>query len=302
MIILTVFLFLFIGLSFLFPFLDISHLSNDLHHLCLEQLNFDTKLKEIYKALVCGKRLADSNFKQVLLKGGLIHLTVVSGLHLLFLERFWKKLPLPIFLKTYGLFVILIFYAFASHLHPPVLRALISFFFFQLSRSLKLFWSTNCIILLSGIFCLIYKPSWIYSFSLQLSLLACFLQNSSKSAIKKHFFTYLFILPIINRWQALHPLTVLINWTLAPIISSLLFPLSFLSPFLPFMYTITDTLWAIVFQALKVVKFLPSQSPLMKWYIPKEWIWLYIITVCLIIFVIKFFEKKFYLYPKKKLE
>lgn len=299
MIIWNIFLFSLLSLFFLLPVGDVSHISNTLHKLCLEQLNFNSPEAEIYKALVCGKRLASGHLKETFITGGLIHLTVVSGAHLLFLERFWKHLPLPKFLKNQGLFIVLILYAFACHLYPPVMRALFSFFIFQFSRSLKLFWNAHFITLLSGILCLIYKPSWIYSFSLQLSLLACFLQNISISSIKKSFFIYIFILPVINRWQALHPLTVLINWAFTPLIGSLLFPLSFLSPFFPPVYMITDFLWLIVLQVLKVTNFFPSQSPLMKWFIPKEWMWLYVSFVCFFVFIINFLKKNLFLYPKR---
>ena len=291
---------LFVSLSYWLPAWDMSVVSDSLHKLCLEHLNFNTPWADIYKSLVCGKRLPVGHLKEIFIKGGLIHLTVISGAHLLFLESFWKKLPLPQFLKTHGLFVILILYALASHLHPPVLRALFAFFLFRLSQSLKLFWNANFITLLSAVFCLTYKPSLVHSFSLQLSLLACFLQNISTNSIKKCFFIYLFILPIVNRWQALHPLTILINWTLAPIVSGWLFPLSFLSPFFPVLYTLTDSLWAFTLQALKLVKFLPSQSPLIKWSIPKEWIWPYIALTGLIVFVINCFKRKIELYPKKE--
>ena len=290
--------FLFLAL-FLSSSLDISALSHNLHHLCLEKLSFQSSLANIYKSLVCGKRLPAGQLKELFIQGGLIHLTVVSGAHLLFLERVWQKIPLPLFFKTHGLFVVLILYSLASHLYPPVLRALFSFFLFRLSQSFKLFWNPCFITLLSGWLCLVYQPAWVYSFSLQLSLLACFLQNISTSTIKKCFFTYLFILPIVNRWQALHPFTVLINWTLAPLISGLLFPLSFLSPFFSFLYPLTDTLWAVVFKALKAVQLLPSQSPLMKWFLPKEWIWPYIGLVCCILFIVHFFERKHRLYSKK---
>ena len=302
MIIWTLFLILFISLSSWFPFLDIFHISTELHNLCLEKLNFNTPLSEIYKALICGKKLPNSPTKELFLKGGLIHLTVISGAHLLFLERFWKKIPLPIFLKTHGLFFVLILYALASQLHPPVVRALFSFFLFQLSRSLKLFWSPNLITCFSAILCLIYKPLWVFSFSLQISLLACFLQRISTSSIKKAFFIYLFILPVINRWQDLHPLTVLINWIFAPVISSLLFPLSFLSPFIPKMYILTDFLWTLFLKVLKLVDFFPSKSPLMNWSIPEDWMWFYISFVCLIIFVTNYFKKIYWLYPKKQTE
>lgn len=289
---------LFFIFSFWYPLWDVSHLSFQLHHLCLNELNFDTSLAEIYKALLCGKRLPKGQIKGLFIQGGLIHLTVVSGAHLLFLEKLWKKIPLPLFIKTHGLFGLLILYALASHFHPPVVRALFSFFLFRLSYFFKLFWNVNFITLLSGILCLVYKPEWSFSFSLQLSLLACFLYNMSESPFKKSFFIYLFIIPVINRWQFLHPFTVLINWSVTPFIGGLLFPLSFLSPFFPVLYTISDLLWTFVLQILKALKFLPSQSPFMQWYIPKEWIWFYIGFVYIILSVTHLLKKKFTLYPK----
>ena len=274
--------------------------SNKLNSLCLKRLNFKTALADIYKALVCGKRLPNNSVKELFIQGGLIHLTVISGAHLLFLEKFWKKLPLPSVLKTPGLFIVLVLYALVSGMHPPVVRALFSFFLFRLSHSLKLFWQSHFITLISAVLCLIYKPSWVHSFSLQLSLLACLLQDISKNSMKKHFFVYLFILPIVNRWQALHPLTVLINWIAAPLISSLLFPLSFLSPFFPGFYKFTDSLWILVLKALKGVELLPSQSPLMNWFVPKNWIWFYIGLLCLFLFAVRFLQRRLKLYPRYK--
>lgn len=292
--------FLFFCFSSFFPFWDVQSLSYDLHELCLEKLHFKGQLKNIYESLVCGKRLPPGHLKELFIHGGLIHLTVVSGAHLLFLEKLWKKLPLPALIKTHGLFIILILYAFASRLYPPVVRALFSFFLFRLSQSFKLFWSAHLVTLLSGLLCLLYQPSWVHSFSLQLSLLACFLQNISTNPLKKCFFIYLFILPVVNRWQALHPFTVLINWTAAPLISSLLFPLTFLSPMVPGLYPLTDRLWSITLQTLKLVRFFPSQSPFMDWFVPDKWIWLYIAMVCLILFTVHWFRRRRLYHSKKE--
>ena len=93
-----------ISLSSFLPFWDISELSKEIHHICLHKLNFHTPWADIYKSLTCGKRLEDSPVKDIFVQGGLIHLTVVSGAHLLFLENFWKKLPGPAWLKTHGPF------------------------------------------------------------------------------------------------------------------------------------------------------------------------------------------------------
>lgn len=294
-------IFLFLCIFLVLPW-DIPTLSRDLNDLCLNQLSFRGSLKDIYKAFVCGKRLPSGHLKELFVQGGLIHLTVVSGAHLLFLEKFWKKLPLPSIVKTPGVFVVLILYALASQLHPPVVRALVAFFLFRVSHFFKLFWSPQLLVLLSGILCLIYRPSWVYFFSLQLSLLACLLQTISTSSIKKCFFTYLFIFPIVNRWQVLHPLTVLINWILAPLISCLLFPLTFISPFVPSLYPLTDTLWSIVLQALKWVQvFLsPTQSHLLSWIIPEKWIWPYIAMVCCILFINSCYQRRLLYSSKKK--
>ena len=278
--------FIFLTLSFLF--LDLSSLSSEIHEICLKQLAFKSSLPDIYEALVCGKRLPYGEIKQLFVKGGLVHLTVVSGAHLLFLERFWLKLPLPKLIKNGGLSLFLILYALASQLNPPVLRALFSFFLFQLSQKLKLFWSPAGITLLSALFCLIYNKNWIDSISLQLSVLASLLYSSSKSSLKKAFFIYLSLLPLLNRWQNLHPLTVLINWILAPVISGLLFPFAFLSPFVPFLYKVSDFLWLIFLKLLEGVKFLPSNKPLIKYQLPEDWTWFYIL---LIFFALSAFKK-----------
>ena len=275
---------LFLG----FLFLDLSSLSREMHGICLKQLSFNSSFPDIYKALVCGKRLPYGEIKQLFVKGGLIHLAVVSGAHLIFLENLWLKLPLPKTIKNNGLSLFLIFYALINQFQPPVLRALFSVFFRQISQKLKLFWSPEGVTLLSALACLVYNKEWINSSSLQLSVLASLIYSIPKSSLKKAFFIYLALLPILNRWQSLHPLTVLINWILAPVISGFLFPLSFLSPFLPFLYKINDFLWMLFLKLLEIAKFLPPDTALIKYQLPKDWTWFYILFV---FFLLSLFKK-----------
>lgn len=279
---------LFLG----FLFLDLSSISHTIHEICLNQLSFNSAFPDIYKALVCGKRLPYGEIKQLFVKGGLIHLAVVSGAHLIFLENLWLKLPLPKIIKNNGLSVFLILYALAGRFQPPVLRALFSVFFFQASQKLKLFWSSEGITLLSALACLICNREWINSISLQLSILASLVYSAPKSSLTKAFFIYFSLLPILNRWQSLHPLTVLINWILAPIISGLLFPLSFFSPFLPFLYTISDFLWKGFLKILEFVNFLPSDMSLIEYQLPKNWTWFYILTVFFLLSIFKKLVRK----------
>ena len=284
-------MFLFI-IFIVFFFWDSSEVSETLHHLCLTKLNFESSTPEFYKALVCGKRLPPGEFKSLFIRGGLIHLTVVSGAHLIFLKSFILKWPIPNFLKKPLILVFLIFYALSSHLHAPVLRALFSFFLFELSDRFKLFWNPFLILFFSTVLCLLYRPQLLDSFSLQLSVLASLLYHGSKNSLAKCLFIYCFTMPIINHWQELHPLSVLSNWILAPIISSVLFPLSLLSPFFPFLYPITDGLWMTVIQLLKGIQFLQEQKSLFYWSIPKPWIWPYIFCLWFSLILIKIGTKK----------
>ena len=119
-------LMVFICLSSWVPFLSPDILAFSLHEKCLQFSSFQSETADIYKALVCGHRLPKGLIKETFVKSGLIHLMVVSGAHLLFLERLWKSINLPFF-RTGGILFLLILYALTANLHPPVLRALFSF-------------------------------------------------------------------------------------------------------------------------------------------------------------------------------
>lgn len=272
--------FLFCGIKG-YP-IDITELSSFLHNQCLSALPLKGQWKPVYEALICGQRLPRGSIRQTFTEGGLIHLMVVSGAHLIFMEKLWMKCPLPFFKKT-GLFFLIVFYALITHLHPPVVRALFSFFLFQMSHSKKLFWSHPLVTQLSGIFCLIYSPQWISSFSLQLSWLAALAYGISSSPLKKAFIIYLVAFPLISQWQFLHPLTVLVNWLLSPIIGFIMLPLSFVTALFSFLQPLSDTVWSLIFLILKWISGLLPDLPKPSFFQnAREYIWLYIASVFLL--------------------
>ena len=271
---------------FQFPF----KLSDPFHEFCLTNLSFESTYPEIHQALVCGKRLPFGDLRELFIKGGLIHLMIVSGAHLIFLEHWLSKLPLPSKLKQFFLSVCLICYALMTQLHPPILRALFSFFIKRFSQDNYLFWNSFQVTFLSTFFCLFFIPDPKDSFSLQMSVLATLLYHSCRDSLFRSFLIYLFILPVINRWQTLSSLTVLINWILAPFISSLLFPLSFLSAFMPFLYPFTDALWSFFVKILKLTEFIPLEQTLFLWSLPKDWIWFYVIGLGWFLYFLKRFS------------
>ena len=277
---------------FLIPVLSLQaqfSLSQNLHELCLTELSFQSNYPEIYQALICGKRLPFGELRELFIKGGLIHLMIVSGAHLIFLEYWLSKLPVPSRLQNLFLSISLVIYALISQLHPPVLRALFSFFIRRFSEKNHLFWGPFQVTLLSAFFCLFYIPNAKDSFSLQLSVLATLLYHSCRNSLLRSFLIYLFILPIINHWQGLSSLTVLVNWILAPLISSLLFPLSFLSVFCPFLYPFTDVLWFLFLKILKITEFFPFKTSLFSWSLPRDWIWFYVLGLWCFLFHLESF-------------
>ena len=285
---------IFIGLICLsswIPEWDIYSLAFESHKKCLQISFLQSEFRDIYRALICGKRLPEGLIKETFIRNGLIHLMVVSGAHLLFLEKLWKNLNPPLF-QASGIICLLTLYALTANFHPPVLRALFSFLLLKISGSYKLFWSPTLITHLSGILCLIHSPSWVFSPSLHLSWIASLAQHLSPSRLKKSLLTYLIILPVCNRWQFLHPFTVFINWILAPFIGSVLFPLSLLTVLFHPLSPMTDKLWKGILNGLSFFQMFIPHFHLIKWHIPEKGIWIYILLVFFIIEITSVYKKR----------
>ncbi len=264
-------------LDFLFP------LSEQLHSWCIQRVyQSHPDQIDIYLALLCGKRLPTGATRDVFTHLGLIHLMVVSGAHLIFLERMWSKLPHWPFKNVFIAFTLIV-YTLMAGLHPPVFRALISFFLHRFSNMFQLFWSPYWRIMLSGVLSLIFNPSWVTSISLQLSLIGALGFVSSRySKFLSCVLCYILILPVLSQWTSLHPLTTGVNWIFYPIISVTLFPLSVLSFIFPFCYQITSYFWLKLIQFLQLLQPFLEQVPFYVYPIQGYWIWLYIGLIFLI--------------------
>jgi len=252
-------------------------LSEKLHSWCVQRIHQSRPDQiDIYLALLCGKRLPTGTLRDVFTHVGLIHLMVVSGAHLIFLEKMWLKLPSWPF-KNIFISSSLVIYSLMAGLHPPVFRALISFFLHRFVKRFQLFWSSYWVIMLSGVFSLMFNPKWISSTSLQLSLIGALGFVSSRySKLFSCALCYLLLLPVLSQWTSLHPLTAGVNWIFYPIISVTLFPLSVFSFIFPFCYHITSYFWLKLIQFLQLLKPFLEQIPFYIYPIHGYWIWIYI--------------------------
>lgn len=142
------------------------------------QQRLDQSLKA-YSPLAKALLLSDSEFKrehrQSLSNAGIIHLVVVSGLHVLMLSLFLLVLLRGIFPKMVAEFIfmlLLLLFAAINGFAPPILRAMLMICLAILSRWLSRPLALSQNLALSLFIITIIDPDQIFSVSLQLSFLA----------------------------------------------------------------------------------------------------------------------------------
>lgn len=199
-----------------------------------------------YSSLVCGTSLPAGALKSALADTSLLHLFVVSGSHLLFLEFFLqlvlKKMPH----RSIAIALLLFLYGVLVNLQAPVLRALLGFGFAYLNRLKKYFWRAHTVTFLSGTLCLCLVPLWSYSYSLLLSwTTSLVLAVAQEQAPKDHSLIqstliYVFLLPVLLSFNCPAPTSIIFNVIAAPVLGFLLFPLSLVCFFIPWLTSVAD--------------------------------------------------------------
>ena len=246
----------------------------------------------IYSALVCGERLPEGILKKTFMSLGVIHLMVISGAHLIFIEKAWNFLPRFRFKNTSLVFFLLL-YAFSAGLNPPILRALFSFVMIQINKKWKLFWSPYTRVHISGLLCLLCQHTWVHSLSLQLSWVASLgMVNPRLSRWKSCILTYLLLLPLISSWSNFHPFSIVVNWLIAPLASCVLLPLSLLTLPFPFLRLFTDVLWEWFLQLLYFLKPLTEHRGIELAPFSSFALWIYIALLFIVL-------EKFFIYHRR---
>lgn len=244
MILFSILLFALLVLSLIrfsaFEFL--SPVAEKAHFFCLSFLPPESQALAELKALVCAENFSSLNDSQLYISSGLIHLFVVSGAHLLLIERLLlrSKINSGIILST------LVLYAFACNLGAPVVRCLLAFGlnFFLISKNIR--WPAHFRLLLIGLAALCFNFNWINSISLQMSWLAAFLVMlgekifTSRSLLFKQSLFFVTLLPTVVYFQIPGAGTILLNMMLAPWLEFVLFPLGLCTWFFAPAYRVFD--------------------------------------------------------------
>ena len=259
-------------------------LGQGLNQLCLQRVSGEDSWTVIYSAIVCGERLPEGELKKTFIALGIIHLMVISGAHLIFLEKAWGLLP-PFRFKNSLLALFLLTYSFSAGLNPPVLRALFSLLLTRLNRELKLFWSPYLRVCISGLLCLLCQGAWFHSLSLQLSWIASMgMSNPHFSRMKSCTITFMLIGPIISSWSSVHPFSIIINWLIAPLAGSVLLPLSLLLIPFPAIRPFVNFLWEGFLAVLNYLRpLMENQGIQLDWAFGSFGIWIYISLIFVIL-------------------
>lgn len=251
------------------------------HHACVSRVP-ESEHHALHAALVCGAKLPSGEAAETFLKTGLLHLIVVSGAHLIWLESLLRRL-LGHGQTANGLIVsILIVFALATRLEAPVVRAAISMGLYALSRRRRLGWTPLQIAGLSGLLSIGLFPIWITSLSLLLSwtaALALAQGAGSESVWTKQVRIYLCMLLCLMPLSLPHPLTIALNVLAAPVLSVVLFPLSGVVWLLPAFATFIDPVFSVAMIWLRSTAAAIPQMPPAP-YIPGRFeLWVYLLAL-----------------------
>lgn len=205
---------------------------------------------DFYAALICGLPLPPSSAKSLIIDSGLIHILVVSGAHLVFVESLLLKLPFP--LRWLGL----LFYCWLTGFGAPVVKA---FLYRNLSHVLHpRGWTPLWIDALTLICLLLAWPKGLFSLSLQMSWM-CSLALSFPAVCKwKPFDQALKVYLLLFVYTGAGCLTLFWNTFLAPLVGLILFPLCLLAIVLPALTPFIDRAWDLFLWLLEVG---PKASP-----------------------------------------
>ncbi|WP_413574995.1 ComEC/Rec2 family competence protein [Bdellovibrio sp. HCB290] len=222
-----------------------SQLSQSYQQKCLTLLPHESENHSALASIVCGERLQDQNLKQNLVKTSLIHIFVISGSHLLLLDELLAMIRVPLIVR----FLLLSFYSLIVGWQPPAVRALSALGLRGLFKKLNWVFPADTMTLIAGCFTLSLFPAWWSSTSLLMSWCAALalggtsllkIRNQLQRLLLNQLAVFIFMTVPLWGISSLHPLSLLYNLLLGPIVSYILLPLGFLTLPIPPLVVIFD--------------------------------------------------------------
>jgi competence protein ComEC len=244
-----------------------SALSGTYQQKCLQQMPTDSKTATAIQSLLCGEKITDAKLKTDLMKSSVIHIFVVSGSHLILLDQVLSIFRIPLFLR----FLLLGFYSLIVGWQPPAVRALGALLMRTGLRHYRIYFPGDLLVLACGLLAPALFPGWWTSMSFQMSWCAALALSfpsvvgirsaSWRGALISQGMIYLLMLPVLWGWGSLHPLGILNNLLLAPVVALVLLPLAFLALFhssMMFIFGKVFSVFEVLLQAVSEPVLIPQ--------------------------------------------
>lgn len=244
------------GLACLDLHIHLAPISNYLQNICFAAVA-NSPHSDLQKALVCGINLPqNSAWQKTLIQTGLIHLVVVSGSHfiVLLLSLEWLAGKFRIQQKAFKFtsWIVLLLYALTTGLQAPAIRALFGLALTDFSYFFRLNLSRLHILIYSVLLSLAFAPAWYASLSLILSATAtlALLAHPHAKIFTKQCLVFLLLLPALASLQTAHPIHIVSNLVLGPLLSLILLPVAVITLLIPpllliFTSMAEGTLWVL---------------------------------------------------------
>lgn len=210
-----------------------SGLSETYQQKCLNSLPHLEDSRSALESLLCGEKVTDAPLRDHLSQTSLIHIFVVSGSHLLWIDEVLSILRIPFFVR----WIFLGGYTLLVGWQAPAARALAGISLRRLSLFCRLHFPGDLVVLITGLLCLVLYPDWWRSMSFQMSWCASLgmVLPSSLGLLKARLWRrallsqlciYGVMIPTLWGWGTLHPVGILINLFITPLIGFALLPLA----------------------------------------------------------------------------